>query len=152
MNRNRYFTGHTRSPNSIKLKLSNFTQLTQSMEQSPSSKLTGSQPVTKFPAFYATRKFITAVTRALHLSVYWATSVQSMHPHPTSWRPILILSSHLRLALPNGHFPSGPPLQNPVNTSPFSHTCYVPRPSHSARFYHPNNNGWGVQVTELLTM
>jgi len=28
-------------------------------------------------------------------------------PHPTSWRSILILSSHLRLGLPSGLFPSG---------------------------------------------
>jgi hypothetical protein len=30
-------------------------------------------------------------------------------PHPTSWRPILIFSSHLRLGLPDGFFPSGFP-------------------------------------------
>ena len=28
-------------------------------------------------------------------------------PHPTSWRSNLILSSHLRLGLPNGIYPSG---------------------------------------------
>jgi hypothetical protein len=26
--------------------------------------------------------------------------------------------------------------QNPVNTSPLPHTCYMRRPSHSSRFYH----------------
>jgi len=29
------------------------------------------------------------------------------------------------------------PHQNPVYASPHSHTCYLPRPSHSSRFYHP---------------
>jgi hypothetical protein len=29
--------------------------------------------------------------------------------------------------------------QNPVNACPLSHRCYMPRPSHSFRFYHPNN-------------
>jgi len=29
--------------------------------------------------------------------------------------------------------------QNPVYTFPRSHTCYMPRSSHSYRFYHPNN-------------
>ena len=32
-----------------------------------------------------------------------------VHTHPTSWRSILILSSHLRLGLPSGLFPSGSP-------------------------------------------
>ena len=30
-------------------------------------------------------------------------------PHPTSWSSLLILSSHLRLGLPSGLFPSGVP-------------------------------------------
>ena len=36
----------------------------------------------------------------------WANSIQSPPP-PTSWRSILILSSHLRLGLPNGLFRLG---------------------------------------------
>ena len=28
-----------------------------------------------------------------------------LYPHPTSWRSILILSTHLRLGLPSGLFP-----------------------------------------------
>jgi hypothetical protein len=39
-------------------------------------------------------------------------------PHPASWRPILILSSHVCLGLPSDLLPSGPPHQNPVCTSP----------------------------------
>ena len=30
------------------------------------------------------------------------------------------------------------------------HTCYMPRPPQSSRFYHPNNIWWGVQVIKLL--
>jgi hypothetical protein len=65
-------------------------------------QLTCSQLVKKFPTFYGTRKFITAFTNARHLSLYWASSIQFIPPHPTSWRSILILSSHLRLGLPSG--------------------------------------------------
>jgi hypothetical protein len=70
-------------------------------------KLTGLKLVTKFPAFYGTRMFITALTSARHLSLSWASSIQSTYPHPTSRRSILILSSHLRLGLPSGLLPSG---------------------------------------------
>jgi hypothetical protein len=28
----------------------------------------------------------------------------------------------------------------------------MPRPSHSSRFYHPNNIGWAVQTIQLLIM
>jgi len=66
------------------------------------------QLVKKFPAHYGTRRFITVFTSARHLSLSWANSTQSP-PRPTSRRSILILSSHLRLGLPNGLFPSGFP-------------------------------------------
>ena len=68
-------------------------------------ELTGFQPVKKFPTFYGTRRLITAVTSARHLSLSWTSSIQSISPHPNSWRWILILSSHLRLGLPSGLFP-----------------------------------------------
>jgi hypothetical protein len=42
-------------------------------------KLTGSQLVKKFPAFYGTRRFITAFTTARHLSRSRARSFQPMH-------------------------------------------------------------------------
>jgi hypothetical protein len=44
------------------------------------------------------------------------------------------------------------PHQNPVYASPFPHTRYMPRPSHSSRFYHLNNIGRGVQTVKLLIM
>ena len=69
-------------------------------------KLTGLQLVKEFPAFHGTRRFITALTSVRHLSLSGASPIQSMYPHPTSWRSILILSTHLRLGLPNGLFPS----------------------------------------------
>ena len=70
-------------------------------------KLASLQLVKKFPAFYGTRRFLTALTSARHLSLSSASLIQSSYPNPTSWRCILILSSHLRLGLPSGLFPSG---------------------------------------------
>ena len=40
-----------------------------------------------------------------HSQASWTSSIQSIYPHPTSWRSILILSTHLRLGLPSGSFP-----------------------------------------------
>jgi len=63
-------------------------------------KLPGLQLVKKFPAFHGTRRFITALTSFRHLSLSWASPIQSIYPHPTSCRSILILSTHQRLGLP----------------------------------------------------
>ena len=65
-------------------------------------KLTGLQLVKKCTAFHGTRRFITALTSVRHLSLSWASPIQSTYPHPNSWRSILILSTHLRLGLPSG--------------------------------------------------
>ena len=90
-------------------------------------RLISSQPVKKFPTFYGTWRFITAFTSACHLSLSWTSSIQSIPPHPTSWRSILILS----------YFPSMPgspkwflsfrfPHQNPAYASPLPHTATYP--------------------------
>jgi hypothetical protein len=63
----------------------------------------------EIPRIYETQKFFTIPTWARYLSLSWANSIQSPRPPPTSWRSILILSSHLRLGLPNSFFPSGFP-------------------------------------------
>ena len=95
------------------------------MVQSRLQKLTGLQLVKKFPAFHGTQRFITALTSVCHLSLSWASPIQSIYPHPTSCRYILILSTHLRLGLPSGLLPSGFPtktLYTPLS-SPIRATC-----------------------------
>ena len=81
-------------------------------------KLTGLQLVKKFPAFHGTRRLITALTSVRHLSLSWASPIQSIYPHPTFWKSILILSTHLRLGLPSGLFPSGFPTKTLYTPSP----------------------------------
>ena len=88
-------------------------------------QLTGLQLVKKFPAFHGTRRFITALTTVRHLSLSWASPIQSIYPHTTSWRSILILSTYLRLGLPSVLFPSCFPtktLYTPLS-SPIRATC-----------------------------
>ena len=65
----------------------------------------GLQLVKKFPAFHGTRRFTTALTSVRHLSLSWTSPIHSIYPHPTSWRSILILSTHLHLGLPSGLLP-----------------------------------------------
>ena len=88
-------------------------------------QLTGLQLVKKFPAFHGTRRFITAFTSVHHLYLSWANPIQSIYPHPTSWRSFLILSTHLCLGVPSGLLPSGFPnktLYTPLS-SPIHATC-----------------------------
>ena len=65
-------------------------------------------------------------------------------PYPESTPPShflrssFILTSHLRLSSKQS-LSLRCPIQNPEYTSPLPHTCYMPRPSHSSQFYHPNN-------------
>ena len=68
-------------------------------------QLTGLQLVMKFHAFHGTRRFITALTSVRQLSLSWASPIQSIYPHPTSCRSIIILSTHLLLGFPSGSFP-----------------------------------------------
>ena len=90
-------------------------------------KLTGLQLVKKFLAFQGTRRFITALTTVRHLSLSWSSPIQSIYPHPTSWRSILILYTHLHLGLPSGLLPSSFPTKTLYTalSSPIRATCPV---------------------------
>jgi hypothetical protein len=65
------------------------------------------QPLDSFPAFYGTRRFITAFTKALHLYLSWARPIQSTTLNHIYKRSILMLSIRLCLGLPSGLLPSG---------------------------------------------
>jgi len=87
-------------------------------------KLTCLQLVKKFSTFHGTRRFITALTSVRHLSLSWASPIQYIYTHPTSWRSILILFTHLHLGLPSGLFPSGFPTKTLYTlSSPIRATC-----------------------------
>ena len=72
------------------------------------------------------------------LSLSWTNPIQSIYPHPTSWRSSLILPTHLPLGLHSGLLPSGSP-PRPYKPPLHTHTRHMPSPSHFSRFYHPHN-------------
>ena len=110
-------------------------------------KLTGLQLVKKFPAFHGTRSFITALTSVRHLSLSWASPIQSIYPHPNSWRSILILSTHLCLGLPSGLFPSSFPTKTLY--TPSSHP-YAPHAQPITSFTTLSPAQYWVRSTDHL--
>ena len=103
-------------------------------------KLNSLQIVKKFPALYGTRRFIIALTNVRQLFLSRDSPIQPTYPHPIPWRSILILSTHLRLGIPSGLFPSGFPTKI-LYTPLLTHTRHTPSQSHSSRFYHSHNIG-----------
>jgi len=85
------------------------------------------------------------------------SQVPTNSPYPSQLNPVHIPTSHfLKLHL-NIILPSTPvspkwplslrfPHQNLEYASPIPYTRYMPRPSHSSRFYQPNNIVWAVQI------
>ena len=90
-------------------------------------KITGWQLVKKFPAFYGTRRFITAFTRSTTSPCPEPDQSSPCPPHPTSWRSFLILSYHLRLDLPSILFPSGVPTKTLYSSILNHNYCHIRR-------------------------
>jgi hypothetical protein len=83
-------------------------------------------------------------TRALHWSLSWTRSIQSIPSHPMSLRSILILSlSQWSLSFWLSH-------QYTICIPLLPHSCYMPCPSHLPWLYHSNYTWRRVQVMKLI--
>ena len=109
-------------------------------------KLTVPQLVMEFPAFYGTESFITT-RQAHHMSLSQATSIRSI---PLSQ----FLKIYFNIILPSTPGSSmwssslRPPTKFLYTPLFLLHTCYMPRPSHSSWFGHPNNILWVLKLGE----
>ena len=97
--------------------------LTYSMVQSPSWEANHFATSQETPRISRNPKVHYRTHKRLPPSLSWATPIQSIYPHPTSWRSVLILFTHLRLGLPSGSFP---PVSPPRPYTPPSPHPYVP--------------------------
>ena len=120
--------------------------LTHSMVQSPSWEAN----------WLAVRQEIPRISR--NPKVHYRTHKR---PPPVSIlgqpNPVHIHTSHLLQIRSNIIHPSTPrspqwspslrfPHQDPIHPPLLTHTHHMPSPSHSSRFYHSHNIGWGVQI------
>ena len=110
-------------------------------------KLTGLQLVKKFPCISRNPK--------VHYRTHKRPPPVSILGQPN---PVHIPTSHLLEIHPDIIHPSMPrsprwslslqfPHQDPIRPPLLTHMRHMPCPSHSSRFYHLHNIGWGVQIT-----
>ena len=79
------------------------------MDQSPSREANRFSAHQEIPRILWKPKFHCRIYKSPPPALFWAKSIQSMPPYPSSWGSIIILSFHLYLGLPNGLFLSGFP-------------------------------------------
>ena len=131
--------------------------LTYSMQQSPSWEANRSSASQEIPRVLCNPKVHYRSHKCPPPVPILNSSMQSIPPDPTSWRSILILSSHLRLGLPSGLFPSGFPTKTlykplffpiritcPVNFSIWSPEQYWARSIYGDKFQAFPHYHWFV--------
>ena len=99
-------------------------------------KLTGFQPVKKFPTLYGSEISLRHSPLPI-LSQYQQIQIPTYHF-------LIILNTILpsTSVSPNWSLSLSFPPPNSCKRLSYPHTCYIPRPSRYSEFYHPNNIGF----------
>ena len=117
----------------------------------PLDKLAAPYPVKKLPAFYKNPRFIIVYTKAHHLSMFWARSVDFMPPTDFLKNPFnIILPFKARFSkwIPSVIFPH----HNNARHPPFYQTCYMSHPSHNSCCDLSSTIRWGVHLAKPFIM
>jgi hypothetical protein len=125
------------------------TQLINSVERSPSDKLTVTQLINKFSAFYGTRRLITVLTTGhnwpLSRARWIRSTISCRFPKIHSYVTIPSTPRSFEWSFLFRFYD-----QKFICISYVSYVCYMPRPSHPPWFDHPNNILWSVQIMKLI--
>ena len=123
---------------------------TNSMEQSSPWEANRSSASQEIPRIlwnlnvhYNTHKILPPVSILGHINPVHAPSFHFLKIHLYITLPSMSRSSWRSLSIRSPH-------QNPLCTSPVSHTCHTHCPSHSSWFEYQNNIWRGVQIIQLL--
>jgi hypothetical protein len=109
-------------------------------------KLTSSQLAKKFLGFHGTRRFVTEFLSVRHVLPV-LRQIDPAHAFTLHF-----LKVHVNSILPSMPGSSKWSLSPPKPCIHLSCLLYIPCPSHSSLFAHPNNIGWRVLITKLLIM
>ena len=133
------------------MKRINTLKTNKSLEQSPTWEADSSSASQEIPRILRKQKlhYRTDTSPPLVLILNQISSVQAVRP--TAWRPVSGLSSHLRLGLPTGLFPSGFPTKT-LYAPPLSPIHNMPRPTYFffICIIRVISIWWAVDNTKLL--
>jgi hypothetical protein len=138
-------------PNTPAVRASSTTSVSYSMEHSPSWEANRLSANQEFPRNVLNPKFPLPHSHMPATCPYPDQARSS--PYPTSH--FLKIHPYIKSPSTPGSskwpFPSEFPTKTLYTPLPYPHTFYMPYPSHSARFDHPNI-WWGVQIMKFLIM